>query len=44
MEHGMVILRAPRDYSDHWVGLEPHVLAEFWRWCVKHIGEEATRP
>lgn len=29
-----VVLRAPRDGGDHWVGLEPQVLAQFMRWVL----------
>jgi hypothetical protein len=25
----MIVLRAPREFGDHWVGLEPEVLAAF---------------
>jgi hypothetical protein len=28
----MIKLRAPRDGENHWVGLEPEVLAEFLRY------------
>lgn len=44
----MVVLRAPRDGGDHWVGLEPRVLEEFLRYIdslrKRQLQEIATEP
>jgi hypothetical protein len=29
----MIILRAPREFGDHWVGLEPEVFLELLRFA-----------
>lgn len=34
IEYGMVILRAPREGGDHWVGLDAEVLDSFLVWLV----------
>ena len=34
IEDGMVILRAPREDGDHWVGLDAIVLDNFLAWCA----------
>lgn len=39
----MIQLRAPREGGDHWVGLEPPVLAEFLRF-VKEINRCTPEP
>ena len=33
-EYGMLVLRAPREEGDHWVGLEPDV----WRNLLEFMG------
>jgi hypothetical protein len=36
-----IILRAPREYSDHYVGLEPAVFQELIRWIKSFSGLSA---
>lgn len=39
----MFILRAPRENGDHWVGLEPPILAEFERFVKTSIAKARRR-
>jgi hypothetical protein len=32
----MIVLRAPRELGDHWIGLEPPVFSELLRFAIKH--------
>lgn len=32
---GMIVLRAPREHGDHWVGLEPEVFAALLEFAQK---------
>lgn len=44
--YGTVWLRAPRDEGDHYVALEPAVLAEFLKWLADERllpGQETQR-
>jgi hypothetical protein len=39
----MIVLRAPRELGDHWVGLEPPVFNELLRFALKHWQEPTLR-
>jgi hypothetical protein len=45
IEGGMIKLRAPRRYGDHWIGLEPEVLQNFIDYLkAKRILKTGTAP